>query len=143
VCFGKKASSFFNIRPQSQGVFPLYATLKSNDGHSLTFQIEVYISSTKYYKMPKAKLSDRTSQTKGSYYRGNVDLKEWTPYIIVGIIGLILMIAGIASLLQGPFGGGIRISLSGIITMVVIGFILISIGTKGRCFCIFCDDCDC
>jgi hypothetical protein len=140
---GEIKSSFFNIRPQSPGVFPLYAALKSKESHSLTFQIEVHITSTKYQKLPKAKLSDKTPRARGSYYRGNAELKEWAPFIVVGIIGLILIIVGGSSLFQGLFGGGIRISLTGIITMIVIGFILISIGTKGRCFCIFFDDCDC
>jgi hypothetical protein len=123
---GQKMSSFFNIRPQQTGIFPLTASLKSGEGHSLTFPLDVIITSTKFHKMPKMKRS---------YSGGNQELKELAPFIVMGIIGLILMIAGVATFF-GRFSG-----LS--ITMIVIGFILLSIGTKGRCFCIFCDGCNC
>ncbi|MFX1490572.1 MAG: zinc-ribbon domain-containing protein [Promethearchaeota archaeon] len=152
---GQKTSSFFNIRPQGPGDFHLTATLESETGHSFTYPLEIYITSVKFGKMPKARLvdnirktetSDNIPKTKSSYSysRGNEKIKKWAPFIAIGLTGLILMIIGASALFQSLFGGGgMRISLSGIITMIVIGFILISIGTKGSCFGIFCDDCDC
>ncbi|MFW9866721.1 MAG: zinc ribbon domain-containing protein [Candidatus Thorarchaeota archaeon] len=152
---GQKTSSFFNIHPQEPGDFHLSATLKSGTGHSFTYPLEIYITSVKFGKMPKARIVDNIPRTKTSdsipktkssysYSRGNEKIKKWAPFIIIGLTGLVLMIIGTSSLFQGLFGGGgMRISLSGIITMIVIGFILLSIGTKGSCFGMFCDDCDC
>ncbi|MFX1478901.1 MAG: hypothetical protein ACFFCI_12290 [Promethearchaeota archaeon] len=49
------------------------------------------------------------------------------------------MTAGIATIFRGG------ISLNGSITMIVIGFILITISTKGKCLwgLLFCAYCDC
>ncbi|MFX1478900.1 MAG: zinc-ribbon domain-containing protein [Promethearchaeota archaeon] len=143
---GQKASSFFNIRPQESGDFHLTALLKSGTGHSFTYSIDVYITSVKFNEIPKARIVDNIPKTKSSYSysRGNEKIKEWAPFIAIGLTGLILMIVGAVSLFQGLSGGGrMRIPLSGIITLIVIGFILLSIGTKGRCFGIFCSDCNC
>lgn len=64
--------------------------------------------------------------------------------IIIALVGLLLMIGGITTL----FRGGLTFNTG--ITMIVIGFILLTIGSKGQC-CIFpcamacdgCGDCDC
>lgn len=60
--------------------------------------------------------------------------------VIIALIGLILIVSGIVSFLSGglpPTTG---------ITFLVIGFICISVGTKGKCLwipCVCAGGCDC
>lgn len=59
--------------------------------------------------------------------------------IIGSVIGMILIIAGIPTIFRSPPTGA---------TMIVIGLIIISITSRGRCFycfypCAGCGDCDC
>ncbi len=61
--------------------------------------------------------------------------------VIFALFGLILMISGVASF----FGGGLPPTTG--VTFLVIGFIFISVGTKGKCLWLpcacACDDCNC
>lgn len=54
--------------------------------------------------------------------------------IVIGLVGFILMMSGLGLLVSG-LGGGFG-SLGGMITLMVIGFILLAIATKGEiCNC--------
>lgn len=128
---GQKMSTPFIIYPKAPGVFTLTAKLQSGAGHSLTFPIEVRVETAKYTRTPMT-----TSRPIGGKNQVVAVL------VIFALIGLILMIGGIISLIRGglPFNAGI--------TMIVIGFLLIIIGTKGQCcilpFACACGDgCDC
>lgn len=133
ILSGQKASATFIVRPIYVGSITLIATLKSGAGHSLQFPIQV---------RPRTGQGPTPSRPFSTPSRPPLsDNQVLAVLIVLALVGLIMMIGGISTLFRGG------LSLNTGITLIVIGFILLIIGTKGQC-CIFplacaCDDCDC
>ena len=153
ILSGQKVSTSFIILPKYLGSFTLNAKLQSGVGHSLTFPIEVRVKTAEDLRVLKTTEKDtrvpiapvKDSKIASTSSRPPLSANQaLAPFIIVALVGLILMIGGITSLIKGglTFNTGI--------TMIIIGFILLIIGSKGQC-CIFpcamacdgCGDCDC
>ena len=152
---GQKVSATFIIHPKYTGTFTLTAIIQSSRytsvGHSLTFPIEVRVMTAKDPRMPAKNVkgsripitSSRPPITSSRPpLRANQTLAV---LIVVALVGLLLMIWGITSFFR-PSG----LEFNGSITVLVIGFILLAIGTKGQCCilpfacaCDGCGDCDC
>ncbi|MFX1374494.1 MAG: zinc-ribbon domain-containing protein [Promethearchaeota archaeon] len=130
ILSGQKITVDFIIFPKYYGTYRLTANLKSSIGHSIAFPIEVKVKAAQHSRI----------HTTGSIPRSGAN-QALAAFIIVALVGLILMIGGIVSLFEGNLTPNMGI------TMIVIGFILLSIGTKGQCcilpFACACDDCDC
>ena len=114
---------YFAILAREPGFYTLTATLTSNVGHHITFPIKILVDSTKQVIQ---------SSTKG----GAIAAK-----IIIGLIGGILLIGGFFMFITSGFGQGLNFALAA--TLMVIGFLILSIilgiASKGEC----CDDCYC
>ncbi|MFW9874004.1 MAG: zinc-ribbon domain-containing protein [Candidatus Thorarchaeota archaeon] len=126
---GQKVSAHFIVIPKYTGTYTLTTTLKSGAGHSLTFPFYMRVKTTQESRIPTTR-----SKPPGTVNYAIVILA------IMVLVGLILLIGGIVSLIRGglPFNSGI--------TMIIIGFIFIAVGTKGQCCWVpcacACDDCD-
>jgi len=153
ILSGQKVSTSFIILPKYLGSFTLNAKLQSGVGHSLTFPIEVRVKTAEDSRVQITPVKDSRVPITTAKYSKIASTSSRPPLsanqalaalIIVALVGLILMIGGITSLIRGglTFNTGI--------TMIIIGFILLTIGSKGQC-CIFpcamacgdCGDCDC
>jgi hypothetical protein len=133
ILSGQKVSGSFIVRPIYVGSITLTATLKSGAGHSLQFPIQI---------RPRTEQGPTLSRPYSTTTRPSVsDNQVLAVLIVLALVGLLLMIGGISTMFSGGF------SFNTGITLIVVGFILLTIGTKGQC-CIFplacaCDDCDC
>ena len=133
ILSGQKVSGSFIIRPIYVGYFALIATVKSGVGHSFQFRIQV---------KPRTVQSPTPSRPYSTTSRSPMSTNQaLAVLIVVALIGLILMIGGVTTMING----GLNFNTG--ITLIIVGFILLTIGTKGQC-CIFplacaCDDCDC
>ncbi|MHA2088406.1 MAG: zinc ribbon domain-containing protein [Promethearchaeota archaeon] len=129
------------VIPRGEGIFKLTAHLQSTMGQQLSDSFELQsetptsIEIENIPEQPTQKTYSYTQRTSGG---GN---QAVAVLVIFAFIGVILMISGGISFLAGglPFSVGI--------SFLVIGFIFISLGTKGKglllpCYCA-CDDCDC
>lgn len=132
----------FIILPKISGIFTLTVNLYSNIGRTITLPIElrtVAPASIENRKIQEARYSQQTS-TPIQRPSGGIN-QAVAVLIIFALIGLILMISGVATLFRGGLTPTTGISL------IITGFILLSIGTKGKCLILpcycACDDCDC
>ncbi|MFW9866722.1 MAG: zinc-ribbon domain-containing protein [Candidatus Thorarchaeota archaeon] len=133
---GERISSSFEIIPRVVGTFTLAAILTSGRGHSLKFPIDINIKAVDSRTAPMESSHPEDIYPPPSGTKTNNQL---IAFIVLGVIGAILMTAGILTIFRGG------IPLNGSITMIVIGFILITISTKGKCLwgLLFCAYCDC
>jgi hypothetical protein len=118
-----------SIMPNKQGNFTLNATLLYGSGHSMVVPINLQVNTTSVAYQESLRTHSETSKA-GSFV---------AIAFILGFIGLILVGFGVSTAFS---------SLQVGITMVVIGIIIFSIATQGKCFLCFlgcdgCDGCDC
>ncbi|MHA1932367.1 MAG: zinc-ribbon domain-containing protein [Promethearchaeota archaeon] len=146
--------TYFTILPEESGIFTLTIKLHSMTGDAITYPIELRTEPTKSIERRKEPLEPIQEKSLESTQETPVSMPSpWSKpkssegidqalamFVIVAIVGVILMISGIFTF----FSGGLPISAG--ITLLVIGFIILSIGTKGKClvlpFYCACDDCD-
>lgn len=132
-------SAPISVLPKGDGIFTLTARLLSNTGHTLIDSFELRTEAPKSIaigdipKQSKQKTYSYTSRSSGRTDQVVAVL------VIFALFGIILMISGGVSFLVG----GLPISAG--ITFLVIGFIFLGIGTKGKCCIVpfYCADCDC
>ncbi|MFX0082080.1 MAG: zinc ribbon domain-containing protein [Candidatus Hodarchaeota archaeon] len=150
ILSGQKVSAPVIILPKYLGSFTLTAELESNLGHSFAFPVEIRVKTAKDLKLLETPDKESKVPITTAEYSTIPTPRSKPPVavnqalavlIVIALVGIILMIWGITSFFRGgmPFNAGI--------TVIVIGFILITIGTKGQCcilpFACACDDCDC
>lgn len=119
----------FNIVPKELGNFTINATLLYGSGDSIVLPINLQVEAT---NVPYQATTPKSS-TAGSFV---------AIAIVAGFIALLLVGFGIPTAFKSPSTG---------ITMIVIGIIIFSIATQGKCFLCFvgcdgcggCDGCDC
>ncbi len=128
---GQQRSTIFHIIPKKTGIISIDVKISSDLDHLLVIPIEIDVINL-------SRLERETpvrSRPQSSINQALV------AFIITSLIGVIFIVVGISTFFRGG------LPLSGGITFIVIGVILLSIGTKGRClilpFLIVCDDCDC
>jgi hypothetical protein len=119
----------FNILPKELGNFTINATLLYGSGDSLVLPINLQVKATNVPYQEALRTTPKSS-TAGSFV---------AIAIVAGIIALMLVGFGIPTAFSSPSVG---------ITMIVIGIIIFSIATQGKCFLCFlgcdgCDGCDC
>jgi hypothetical protein len=121
----------FTIIPKGTGTFNINATLKSKVGHFLTHPFEVMVEQTPI----ETTLPEALSTIKPPR---RTEEQVTAILLVISLIAILLIIGGIPVIFNNTSGG---------ITMIVIGLILLGIGTKGRCFYCFAVfaacDCDC
>ena len=119
----------FTIVCRDIGNFILTATLLSDSGHSIVLPISLQFGASKVPYQKSLKTTSRSS-TAGSFV---------AIAIVLGLIAVMLIGFGIPTAFSSPSVG---------ITMIVIGIIMFSIASQGKCFLCFlgcdgCDGCDC
>jgi hypothetical protein len=128
---GQQKSAVFNVIPKKSGIITIDAKISSDLDHLLIIPIEIdVVNLTRLERETPAR----------SHPQSSID-QALVAFIITSLVGVIFIVIGISTFFRGG------LPLSGGITFIVIGVILLSIGTKGRClvlpFLIVCDDCDC
>jgi hypothetical protein len=127
----QQRSAKFNIIPKKSGFISIDAAISSDLDHLVIIPIEIDVIN----------LSRLERETPVPSHPQSSINQTLAALVIVALIGVIFIAVGISTFFRGG------LTLSGGITFIVIGVILLSIGTKGRClilpFMIACDDCDC
>jgi len=117
----------FTISASEPGLFILTATLTSKVGHRIAFPIEVQVE-PKYPNSVKSTcvrdLAPKSSSPEGV---------SITAIIIVGVIGVVLLLAGFLMAGSGMFALGISMVIFGVIIITTV----FGIATKGQC-CLVC-----
>ena len=115
----------FSILPKALGNFTLNATLLHEPGQSMLLPINLQVKTA---TMPYRDSLGTTSKssTSGSFV---------AIAVVVGLIAVMLVGFGIPTAFSSPSVG---------ITMIIIGIIIFSIASQGKCFLCFlgCDGCD-
>jgi len=124
----KKNRISFVLLVLEPGFFTLTATLTSKAGHRIAFPIKIQGKPKKKLKEAKKKKKEREHTIAAS--------------VIIGLIGGIMFIVGLAMLFVSGFSGS-NFTLGA--TLAVTGFIIfvgfLGIATNGKCFCVLCECC--
>lgn len=140
-------SAPIKILPKESVLFTLSAKLQSSNGHSLSFLIEIGHSLTFPIELrtevsksiERIEIPVRSIQKNFTHIsRTAAGVDQTVVFLVISaLIGVILMISGVGVFFTGDFSSG----LSTGITLLVIGFICLSIGTKGKLCTCACDGC--
>jgi hypothetical protein len=122
----KRNVVFFTISANELGVFTLTATLTSDAGHQIEFPFKIRVEPTNYNygEEPVARSATYSTPT-SSTSDGLVAAR-----IIFGIIGIILIFAGI-NIMSGIAWSSDNFTFG--ITLLIIGTIILLITSKGEC----------
>ena len=134
---------YFLISAKEPGLFTLTATLTSNAGHRIVLPIKIQVEPSKYLYIEKTLHSDETRAKTNTYSSPTQSTSDIIAVkIIFGILGAILLLAGVGVFTSGGFGSNLPLG----ITLAIIGVVMLAIVTKGVCCyagCTDCGGCDC